>query len=138
MLCYICLCGEEEGALLESCCACTHLVHDKCLQRWRDAKEDTDVCEICQQPYEVRMEEPPRPQQDVDRSTHLIINCLNFVFILILVYLVVHVSLQIDGALVLGPLLLFFVVVCIFKLCFLFCNSLYVARWRTAINVRHF
>lgn len=117
---------------MESCCACTHLVHDKCLRAWRDAKEDTDVCEICQQLYEVRMEEPPRPPPD--RSTHLIINCLNVVFILILVYLVVHVSLQIDGALVLGPLLLFFVVVCIFKLCFLFCNSLYTIRWRIAMH----
>lgn len=119
---------------MESSCACTHLVHNKCLRAWRDAKEDTDVCEICQQPYEERMEVPPRPPPD--RSTLFIINCLNFVFILLMVYLVVHVSLQLDGALVLGPLLLFFVVVFIFKLCFLLCNSLYVARWR--INVRHF
>ena len=73
--CRICFENFEEGKLIKPC-NCNNYVHEKCLKKWIQIKNNPKNCEICKSKYNVDFEIIILNQQNYTPDNNEDIDCL--------------------------------------------------------------
>ena len=73
--CRICFENLEEGKLIKPC-NCNNYVHEKCLKKWIQIKNNPRNCEICKSKYNVDFEIIILNQQNYTLDNNEDVDCL--------------------------------------------------------------